>query len=105
MITLSFSKAMVEGLHKELTRALGLNNLRLYKIVQGLLWVHEGKSLTSVAQLLRVDVKTVYNWLCRFLVKGLGWLGGQHYQGRARPQEQAQRRPEASALCDGQQGA
>ena len=33
MITLSFSKAMVEGLEKELTRVLGLNNLRLYKIV------------------------------------------------------------------------
>ena len=45
MITLSLSIAMVEGLHQELTRALGLNDLHLYKIVQGLLWVHEGQSL------------------------------------------------------------
>lgn len=84
MITLSFSNAMVDGLRKELTRAVELNNLRLYKIVQGLLWVHEGKSLKRVAQLLHVAVKTVYNWLCRFMVKGLGWLCGQHYQGRGR---------------------
>lgn len=103
---------MVDGLHEELTRALGLNNLRLYKIVQGLLWVHEGKSLTSVAQLLHVDVKTVYNWLCRFMVKGLGWLCGQHYQGRGRKsklsseQKQAlyamvQRGPEANGFSCG----
>ena len=84
MITLSFSKAMVERLEKELTRALSLNNLRLYKIVQGLLWVHEGKGLKSIAHLLHVDVKTVDNWLRRFMVKGFGWLCGQHYQGRGR---------------------
>ena len=84
MITLSFSKAMVEGLEKELSRALSLNNLRLYKIVQGLLWVHEGKGLKSIARLLRVDVKTVDNWLRRFIVKGFSWLCGKHYQGRGR---------------------
>lgn len=84
MITLTFSQAMVEGLEKELTGALGLNNLRLYKIVQGLLWVHEGKGLNSIAQLLHVTVKTVANWLRRFIVKGFGWLCGQHYQGRGR---------------------
>lgn len=84
MITLSFSKAMVERLEKELTRALSLNNLRLYKIVQGLLWVHEGKGLKSIAQLLHVTDKTVYNWLQRFIVKGFGWLCAKHYQGRGR---------------------
>jgi len=84
MITLSFSEAMVDGLHQELTRAIGLNNLRLYKIAQGLLWVHEGQSLKSVARLLHIDVKTVYNWLCRFMAKGLGWLCGRRYQGRGR---------------------
>lgn len=112
MITLSFSKAMVEGLQKELTRALELNNLRLYKIVQGLLWVHEGKSLTGVAQLRHVDVKTVYNGLCRFMVKGLGWLCGQHYPGRGRKSklsgeqkqalyERVKRGPEANGFSGG----
>lgn len=84
MITLSFSKAMVEGLHQELARAMGLNNLRLYKIVQGLLWIHEGKPLQSVARLLHVDAKTVYNWLRQLMVKGLRWFCAQRYQGRGR---------------------
>jgi len=112
MITLSFSKAIVEGLEKELSQALRLNNLRLYRIVQGLLWVHEGKGLKGIAQLLRVDVKTVDNWLRRFMVKGLGWLCGQHYQGRGRKsqlsaaQQQAlyelvEKGPEASGFSCG----
>ena len=78
MITLSFSKTIVEGLEKELSRALELNNLRLYKIVQSLLWVHEGKALKRIARLLRVNIKTVANWLRRFIVQGFGWLCGQH---------------------------
>ncbi len=107
MITLSFETHLVVGLEKELKRALALNNLRLYKIVQGLLWVHEGKSLGRIAGLLQVNMKTVENWLKRFMVKGLGWLCGYHYQGRGRKakltgeQQQALRKlieagPEAS---------
>jgi hypothetical protein len=55
-------------LNKRATLACELNNLRLYKIVQGLLWIGEGKSLEKVARLLRVDVKTVWNWLKRLMV-------------------------------------
>lgn len=84
MITLTFEAPLVARLDEELKRASRLNNLRLYKIVQGLLWVHEGKSLKGIAELLQVHVKTVENWLKRFMVKGLGWLCGKHYQGRGR---------------------
>ncbi len=84
MITLSFSKAIVEGLQRELVKAHKLNNLRLYKLAQGLLWLSEGKSFKEIGRLLQVSTKTVWNWLRRFLVKGLGWLRGQHYQGRGR---------------------
>ncbi len=84
MIALSFSKAIIEGLQQELVKAHKLNNLRLYKLAQGLLWVSEGKSLKEIGRLLQVSAKTVWNWLRRFLVKGLGWLRGQHYQGRGR---------------------
>ena len=84
MITLSFRKAIVEGLEKALTRALSLNNLRLYKIVRSLLWVHEGTSRKRIARLLRVEVKTVDNWRRRFIVQGCGWLCAKHYQGRGR---------------------
>ena len=84
MVTLSFSKAIVEELEKELIRAHQLNNLRLYKLAQGLLWIHDGKAWSEIGELLGVSVKTVDNWLRRFLVQGLGWLRGQHYRGRGR---------------------
>ena len=50
MVTLSFSKAIIAGLEQARTKAGELNNLRLYEIVQGLLWIGEGKSLEKVAQ-------------------------------------------------------
>lgn len=84
MVSLSFSKAIVEELEQELSRAHELNNLRLYKLAQGLLWIHQGKPWKTIAPLLGVSVKTVGNWLNRFLVQGLGWLRGQHYRGRGR---------------------
>lgn len=84
MVTLSYSKAIVEELEKDLVRAHELNNLRLYKLVQGLLWIHQGTSWKVIGELLGVSAKTVGNWLKRFMVQGLGWLRGQHYRGRGR---------------------
>ncbi len=55
-----------------------MNNLRLYQLAQALLWIHQGKPWTEIAELLRVCVKTVGNWLRRFMVQGLGWLRSQH---------------------------
>ena len=84
MITLSFSKPIIEQLYQELATAAKLNNLRLYKMVQGLLWVGEGESLRVVAERLHISVRTVDNWRRRFLVRGLGGLLGYHYRGRGR---------------------
>ncbi len=61
-----------------------MNNLRLYQLAQALLWIDQGKPWTEIAELSRVCVKTVENWLRRFMVQGLGWLRGQHYRGRGR---------------------
>ncbi|MEE4379465.1 MAG: helix-turn-helix domain-containing protein [Candidatus Competibacteraceae bacterium] len=82
MVTLSFSKGIVKALEQELIRAHELNNLRLYKLAQGLLWIHYGKPWPVIAERLGVSVKTVENWLRRFLAQGLRWLRGQHYRGR-----------------------
>jgi transposase len=84
MVTLSFSKAIMAGLEQERAKACELNNLRLYKIAQGLLWLGEGKALGEVGRLLGVSAKTVWNWFKRLMVQGLGWLVGQHYRGRGR---------------------
>jgi transposase len=84
MVTLAFSEAIMASLEQERAKACELNNLRLYKIAQGLLWVGEGKALGEIARLLGVSAKTVWNWLKRLMVQGLGWLVGQHYRGRGR---------------------
>ncbi|MDQ3960650.1 MAG: IS630 family transposase [Pseudomonadota bacterium] len=84
MVTLSFSEAIMASLERERAKACELNNLRLYKIAQGLLWVGEGKTLGEIARLLGVSARTVWNWLKRLMVQGLGWLVGQHYRGRGR---------------------
>jgi transposase len=84
MVTLSFSEAIIAGLEQERAKACELNNLRLYKIAQGLLWIGEGKALGEVGRLLGVSAKTVWNWLKRLMVEGLRGLRGQHYRGRGR---------------------
>jgi hypothetical protein len=60
-VTLAFSEAIITGLEQERAKACELNNLRLYKIAQGLLWIGEGKALGEVARLLGVSAKTVWN--------------------------------------------
>ncbi len=82
MVSLSCSKAIMEELEKELVRAHALNNLRLYKLVQGLVWIAEGRPWPEIGKLLGVSVKTLENWLRRFMVQGLVWLRGQHDRGR-----------------------
>jgi hypothetical protein len=50
MMTVSFSKGIVEGLHQELVKAHELNNLRLSKLAQGLVWVNEDRSLRETGR-------------------------------------------------------
>lgn len=84
MIQLSFSADTKKRLQEELTRAFQLNNFRFYKIVQSLLWRAEGKSVKKIAAFFHVTVKTIYNWIGRFLLEGFSWLVRKHYQGRGR---------------------
>ncbi|MCP4399870.1 MAG: transposase [bacterium] len=84
MIQLSFSTNTIRSLHDELTRALKLNNFRLCKIVRSLLWRAEGKSVKEIAEFFQVTVKTIYNWIARFLLEGFSWLVSTHDQGRGR---------------------
>jgi transposase len=83
-MTIEFSKDTLNELYKELVRAEKLNNLRLFKIVQCLLMRHQGDSVQEIARLLRVKVRTVYEWIGRFLRERFNWLWGKHYHGRGR---------------------
>jgi len=84
MITLCFSKPLIEKLQTLLQVAYRANDLRLHRIVQGLLWLAEGRGVGEIAPLLNVSQRTAYNWLKAFLSGGLRWLQKQRYQGRGR---------------------
>jgi transposase len=83
-MTIQFSTETLKHLNKELELAEKLNNLRLFKIVQSLFMRHNGTSVPDIAELLRVPVRTVYEWIGRFLRERFNWLCGKHYQGRGR---------------------
>lgn len=84
MITLCFSKPLIEKLQTLLQVAYRTNDLRLHRIVQSLLWLAEGRGVGEIASLLNVSQRTAYNWLKAFLSGGLRWLQKQRYQGRGR---------------------
>lgn len=83
-MVIQFSKETVTQLEKELAMAERLNNLRLFKIVQCLFMRHKGASVREIAELLRVSIRTVYEWMGRFVRERFNWLCGKHYQGRGR---------------------
>ena len=84
MIPLCFSKSLTEKLRILLRVAYQANDLQLYRVVQGLLWLAESRGVGEIAPLLNVSQRTVYNWLKAFLSGGLSWLQKQRYQGRGR---------------------
>jgi len=84
MLTLCFSKGLIEKLKKQLTIAYQTNDFRLYRIVQGLLWLSEGCTIREIARLLNVSERTPYNWLKAFLRGGINWLKNERYKGRGR---------------------
>ncbi|WP_221896024.1 helix-turn-helix domain-containing protein [Bathymodiolus japonicus methanotrophic gill symbiont] len=84
MVSLTFSKSIVDRLKKNMATALKLSNIRLYRLTQALLWFSECMGIKEIARLMGVCEKTIINWLKTFMHKGVGWLIGQHYQGRGR---------------------
>jgi transposase len=87
MITLSFSKSILEKLQDNLIIALRLSNIRLYRLARALLCYAEGLGIKEIAKLMGVHIKTIINWLTTFMYKGMKWLTGLHYQGRGRKEK------------------
>ena len=87
MVSLTFSKSIVNRLKENITKALKLNNIRLYRLAQALLWFSESMGTQEIARLIGVCERTIVNWLKTFMHKGIGWLVGQHYQGRGRKEK------------------
>jgi transposase len=87
MITLSFSKSILEKLQDSILIALRLSNIRLFRLTKALLWYAEGLGIKEIANRIGVGIKTIINWLKTFMHKGMAWLTGQHYQGRGRKEK------------------
>ena len=84
MASLTFSKSIVDRLKENIAIALRLSNIRLSRLAQALLWFSEGMGAKEIARLMGVCERTIINWVKTFMHKGIGWLVGQHYQGRGR---------------------
>ena len=84
MASLTFAKSIIAELEESMAIAFKLSNIRLYRLAQSLLLFSEGMGVKEIAKLMGVCQKTIVNWLKTFMHKGIGWLIGQHYQGRGR---------------------
>jgi transposase len=76
------NKETVKRLREELLVAQKLNNLRLYKMTISLLLINEEYSMEQIAGFLNISIKTIYNWLSKFMLKGIACLFWYHYRGR-----------------------
>lgn len=79
-----FVGGVVSRLKSELAGAKKAKNLRLYQIVQSLVWIGEGESVAEVARRLGISCRTAYNWLWEFASGKFSWLAWHHFQGRGR---------------------
>lgn len=85
MITLRFSKSLLCELHNQVNLARQTNDYRAYRVAQALIWYSEGKGFQSIAELLAVTRRSVYNWLRRLFCEGAGFIKHQCQGGGRKP--------------------
>ena len=73
MITLSFSKSILENLYENLAIAKRLSNIRLYRLAQALIWFAEEVGIKEISKRMGVDAKTIITRIKTFMCKGLAW--------------------------------
>lgn len=84
---ISFSKEINQELKNELAKAYTLNNVRLYRVIQALLYIGDKDcdfSFTKIASLMDVTRKTVTNWFKNFACGGLDWLRNDPFNFKTR---------------------
>jgi len=87
MVTLIFSKELLENLRGCVLRAEQLKNVYAFKLSIALLWYGEGREIAEIANLLKVDFKTVANWIKKFMSGGIAWVTSHHFKGRGRKEK------------------
>jgi len=85
MILLSYSKERLEALYEELHKARRQGKAHLVRVALALILIGEEKyTLQEVAKISNVTVKTLFNWLKKFMARGLKLFTMPWFQGRGR---------------------
>lgn len=84
---ISFGKQKLQKLENELKNACKTGNVRLYRVVQALIYIGDKNcniSFYQIANFLNVTRKTIYNWLMKFMCGGFKWLKNDPFNFSAR---------------------
>lgn len=79
MLSIQFSKSIINKLREKLQVAYERNNIEAYRMTQALIWYGEGQLVSEIAHPLQVTKKTIYNWIKSFICKGFSWLFRKMY--------------------------
>jgi transposase len=104
-IRLSLRKGELEGLLKRLQQAYARGELRLIKRIHALLYIVEGKTVAEVADILKLSLQTIYNYITAFLLERLDSLVYHCPPGRPRKLTKTQRRVLAKLIERGPEKA
>ena len=65
-----YNREKIKELISALQKAYELGDIHVVKRVSAMLRIHEGQSISNIAQTLGVSLQAVYNWLKDYLLKG-----------------------------------
>ena len=104
-IRISLRKGELEALLERLRQAYAQGELRLIKRIHALLYIIDSKAVSEVAELLKLSVQTIYNYLSAFVLKRLASLVYQRPPGRPRKLTKTQRKVLAKLIERGPEKA
>ena len=104
-IRISLRKGELEALLERLQQAYARGELRLIKRIHALLSIIEGKGVSEVADLLKLSLQTIYNYVTAFLLKRVESLVYKRPPGRPRKLSKTQRKVLAKLIERGPEKA
>jgi transposase len=99
-IRINFSNATIADLEAERKKADQTNNAKLFKRVSVLLCYAKGMALDEIIEIFRISRRTIYQWLCEFILRRWAWLRS-FGKGRGRkPKINKEQRRRLAAIID-----
>ncbi len=84
MIPLSYSKKQQADLYIAYHKANGSGNNHLSRVILSLILIGEKRALPAIAKLINVTVKTLFNWMKKFMCYGMSLFSMRWFKGRGR---------------------